>query len=133
MRPSPEPTAVNSAKTTTAANTVSVNIYKVDNQCNLVADPMAVGKDKPMEQAIAKVLESRDSADFTIAGYRLSVENGVATVDLRTAPGSARTFASLSACEQTALFGGIQKTLTSNAQWKVNRVQFTEKGKALVF
>ncbi len=78
------------------------------------------------------MLAETDSGDFSVAGYRVSVEGSRAIVDLRLPPGSKRQFRSLSSCEQLALFGGIRKTLTSNAQWKIQSVQFTEKGQEIV-
>ncbi|MBD2021984.1 hypothetical protein H6F43_17535, partial [Leptolyngbya sp. FACHB-36] len=58
--------------------------------------------------------------------------NGVATVDLRLPANAKRRFVSLSTCEQLALFGSIRKTLTSNRQWKIKSVRFTEKGQPIV-
>jgi hypothetical protein len=67
-----------------------------------------------------------------LSGYRVRVNNGVATVDLRLSPQSKRNFVSLSSCEQFALFGSVRKTLTNNSQWKIKEVRFTEKGEAIV-
>lgn len=118
----------------TAQKTILVNIYKPDNQClELVPEKVAVAADQPIRGAIAEVIEDRDSADFSVANYQVKVNNNVATVDLQVAPGSKRSFQSLSACEQMALFGSIQKTLTSHSGWNVQSVQFTQNGKELVF
>jgi hypothetical protein len=111
----------------------TVVLYKVDSQCmNLVPFKAEIVAQNPVEGAIAKVLENQDSADFDLAGYRVSVENGVATVDLRLSPGSQRTFQSLSICEQLALFGGIRKTLVENSGWGITSVQFTQRGQEIV-
>lgn len=120
-------------QTAAAGKTVPIKLFHVDSQCTLVSEKVSVAADRPMEDAIAKILAHRETADFSVVGYRLDVKAGTATVDLRRAPGSARRFQSLSACEQTALFGSIQQTLVSNPQWKVREVEFTEQGKNLEF
>jgi hypothetical protein len=63
----------------------------------------------------------------------VNVDNGVATIDLRIAPESKRQIVSLSSCEQFALFGSLRKTLTSNPQWNIKDVRFTERGQEVVF
>lgn len=129
------------AKTVTATtaansqNTVSVTIYQVDSQCEkLVPQKVTVSAQQPMEAAISKTLAQWDTADFSLAGYRLSVDpdSRVATVDLRVNPNSRRQLESLSSCEQLALLGAINKTLTANPQWQVESVRFTEQGEELV-
>ncbi len=116
-----------------SAKTVAVNVYKLDTQCrDFVAEKTAVSANQPIAGAVGKVLENADSADFSLSGYRVNVAAGVATIDLRVAPGSKRTLASLSSCEQLAIFGGLRKTLTSNAEWKVKSVRFTDRGKEVV-
>lgn len=110
-----------------------VKVYQVDHQCmNLVPESVAVPADKPMEGAIATIIAAQSSPDFELAGYRVAVKDGVATVDLRLAPSSKRSFVSLSSCEQLALFGGIRKTLTGNPQWKIQSIRFTERGQEIV-
>lgn len=113
--------------------TVSANIYKVDNQCrNFVSEKMVVPANQQITGAVGKVLENADSADFSLSGYRVSVASGVATIDLRVAPDSKRELVSLSSCEQMAIFGSLRKTLTSNAQWKIKSVRFTNRGKEII-
>lgn len=122
-----------SATPTPAADTVAVTIYQVDDQCEtLVPETVTVAEDRPMEGAIAKVLEGQSNSDFKLSGYRISINDGVATVDLRLSPDSRRKFISLSSCEQLALFGSIEETLTQNSQWQVKSVRFTERGENLV-
>ncbi|HEY9747903.1 MAG TPA: sporulation/spore germination protein [Allocoleopsis sp.] len=119
----------------TAQNTITVNIYKVDSQCEtLVPEKATVSAQQPMEAAISKALAQWDTADFSLAGYRVSVDpqSRVATVDLRVNPNSKRQLESLSSCEQLALLGAINKTLTGNPQWRVESVRFTEQGEELV-
>ncbi|MBZ8178999.1 MAG: hypothetical protein SAL07_23940 [Oscillatoria sp. PMC 1051.18] len=116
-------------------NTVTVNVYHADSQCQtLVPETVAVPDDNSIEAAIAKVLEYKNTTDFELAGYRINVnsQNGVATLDLRVAPDSPRQFVSLSSCEKFALFGSLQKTLTDNTQWDIKEVIFTEKGEEIL-
>ena len=130
---SPSLTGAISQATTTAPakNNVTVTIYQPDTQCEaLVPEKVDVSSVESVQATVGKILEERDTADFNLAGYRVSVNpsNGVATVDLRIAPGSQRKFVSLSSCEQFALFGSLRKTLTANSQWKIKDVRFTEQG-----
>jgi len=137
--PSPEPSAAAKRSSSPTAvlpsseKTVLVNIYRADNQCQkLVAEKVAVSANQPMEAAISKILAEQDSADFSVTGFRLSVQDAVAIVDLRVAPGSKRSFQSLSSCEQLALFGSLRQTLMGNPQWQIQSVQFLDKGQEIV-
>jgi len=112
----------------------TVIIYKADTQCNsLVAEKITIPAERQVEVAVGKVLERRNTGDFDLAGYRviLNANSGIATVDLRISPDSQRTFASLSNCEQMALFGSVRKTLTSNLGWKIQDVRFTAQGEEI--
>lgn len=116
-----------------SAQTMTINIYKIDSQCaNLAPEKVTVAATQSLEAAIAKVLAETDSGDFSIAGYRVSRDGTRAIVDFRLPANSRRSFHSLSSCEQLALFGGIRKTLINNSQWNVRSVQFTEKGQEIV-
>ena len=110
----------------------NVTVYTSDPQCQeLVGKEVKVSAGEPVASAVGKVIEQRDTADFSLSGYRVNVKDGVATVDLRISPASKRQFTSLSSCEQFALFGSLRKTLTSNAQWNIKEVRFTEKGEEI--
>jgi len=131
--PSPSVAARLAAPTGTPSPTTTINIYKVDTQCaNLAPEKVTVTANRSLEAAIAQVLAETDSGDFSIAGYRVSREGAQAIVDLRLPANAKRSFYSLSSCEQLALFGGIRKTLLNNSQWKIQSVQFTEKGQEIV-
>ncbi|MDZ8106141.1 MAG: sporulation/spore germination protein [Nostoc sp. DedQUE12a] len=124
-----------SSSTSKAANskTTDVTIYTSDVQCQeLIPEKVSVPADEPVTNAVGKIIEKRDTSDFSLSGYRVNVKNGVATVDLRLSPESKRQIASLSSCEQFALFGSLRKTLTSNAGWKIKEVRFTERGENIV-
>ncbi|MBD2346077.1 GerMN domain-containing protein [Anabaena subtropica] len=116
-----------------SGKTVNVTLYTSDIQCQeLVPQNVAVPATEPVTNAVGKIIQGQDTADFSLSGYRIRVKNGVATVDLRLSPQSKRQFVSLSSCEQFALFGSLRKTLTSNTQWKIKEVRFTEKGEDIV-
>ncbi|RCJ40219.1 sporulation/spore germination protein [Nostoc minutum NIES-26] len=116
-----------------ASKTVNVTLYASDAQCQeLIPQKVSVPAEEPVKGAVGKIIEQQDTGDFGFAGYRVGVKNGVATVDLRLSPQSKRQLASLSSCEQFALFGSLRKTLTSNAQWNIKEVRFTERGQEIV-
>lgn len=117
------------------ANGTTVEIYMADSQCQeLVPTEISVPEDKPMEAAVGEIIEKNASVDFEIASYRVNVNGGtgVATVDMRLAPDSKRQFVSLSSCEQFALFGSLNKTLTENPDWNIQEVKFTEQGEEIL-
>ncbi|MBE9038871.1 GerMN domain-containing protein [aff. Roholtiella sp. LEGE 12411] len=118
-----------------AANkTTNVTLYTSDVQCQeLIPQKISVSAEEPVTNAVSRIIEKRDTSDFSLSGYRVNVNNGIATVDLRISPESKRQITSLSSCEQFALFGSLRKTLTSNAQWKIKEVRFTSRGEEIVF
>jgi hypothetical protein len=133
-QPSPTEEPATTDSKAISGKTTQVTLYTSDDQCqDFVAKQASVSADEPMNAAIGKIIETQDTADFSVAGFRATVNNGVATIDMRIAPDSKRQITSLSACEQFALFGGLRKTLTSNAQWKIKDVRFTEGGQEIVF
>ncbi|WP_353929661.1 sporulation/spore germination protein [Okeanomitos corallinicola TIOX110] len=133
-QPSATETPITASSQTTSGKTTQVTLYTSDDQCqDFVSKQTSVSADEPMNGAIGKILEVQDTGDFSLAGYRATVNNGVATIDLRIAPESKRQIASLSNCEQFALFGSLRKTLTSNAGWNIKDVRFTEQGQEIVF
>lgn len=113
---------------------VAVLLYQADDQCSeLIAEKIPVAADRPIAATVEKILAKQSSADFKLSGYRLTVDSnkGTATIDFRLTPDSKRGMASLSSCEQLALFGSLRKTLTSNSPWKIKTVRFTERGQAI--
>lgn len=118
-----------------SGKTLTTTIYKADALCEtLVPTQTEVNADQPLEATVGKVITAQNLADFEIAGYRVSRSeaSGEATVDFRLAPNSPRQFTSLSACEQFALFGSLEKTLTSNPQWQIQTVRFTARGEEIL-
>ncbi|NJN59211.1 MAG: sporulation/spore germination protein [Leptolyngbyaceae cyanobacterium SL_5_9] len=112
--------------------TVTATLYTADNECEtFVSEEIQVPADQPITAAVSKVLQSQNNSDFDLSGFRVSVEKGVATVDLRLVSGSRRRITSLSTCEQFALFGGLRETLTRNTQWQIKSVRFLERGVAI--
>ncbi|HIK13162.1 MAG TPA: sporulation/spore germination protein, partial [Oscillatoriaceae cyanobacterium M33_DOE_052] len=133
VSPSPPPPV--SPSTASNPQTVTVTIYKPDPLCQeLIPEQVAVSAEQPIEAAVGKVLEARNSADFTVAGYRININpsTGVATVDMRLTPGSQRRFVSMSSCEQFSLFGSLRRTLIENRQWGIEEVRFTDRGEEII-
>ncbi|MFQ4140628.1 sporulation/spore germination protein [Chlorogloeopsis sp. ULAP02] len=131
--PQESPTQNKTSSQSAAAKRVDVTLYTSDSQCqDLIPQKIEVSATEPVTGTVGKILEQRDSADFSFSGYDVNIKNGVATVDLRVSPKSQRQIASLSSCEQFALFGSLRKTLTSNSQWGIKEVRFTEKGEEIV-
>ena len=121
----------NQNKTGNLKNT-DVTLYMSDSQCQtLVPEKVSVSANEPVEDAVGKILKSRNTADINISNYRVNLNNGVATVDFRIPPDSPRQLVSLSSCEQFTLFKSIQKTLTSNPKWNIKDVRFTQSGEEI--
>ncbi|MEH2139181.1 sporulation/spore germination protein [Nostoc sp.] len=130
---SPKQETPSSSTKAVTGKTTSVTLYTSDAQCQeLIPEKVSIPAEEPVKNAVSKILEKRDTSDFSLSGYRVNIKNGIATVDLRISPESKRQLASLSSCEQFALFGSLRKTLTSNAQWNIKEVRFTEAGKDIV-
>lgn len=128
-----ENTPSSSTSKTVNGKTTNVTIYTSDTQCQeLIPEKVLVPAEEPVTNVVGKIIEKRDTSDFSLSGYRVNIKNGIATVDLRISPESKRQIASLSSCEQFALFGSLRKTLTSNAQWNIKEVRFTERGQDIV-
>jgi hypothetical protein len=130
--PAETPTAT--PTTSPATDLVTVNVYGVDSQCEkLVPREVQVPRDRALDAAIGKVLQDFSTVDFPISGYRVKVDGGIATIDLRLPPNALRKMTSLSSCEQFALFGSLRETLMQNSDWGIQSVKFTERGEEIVF
>lgn len=110
-----------------------MNIYHPDDQCNqFIATPKKLPKNDTLDAAIETVLQDSNTADFSVSSYRVQVKDHQATIELRLPPNSKRQFQSLSSCEQMALFGSLEKTLTSRSEWGIQDVKFTDGKKEIV-
>jgi hypothetical protein len=130
---SPPPTPEPQKQALSPANTVPVTIYQVDSQCSeLIPRQITVPKQQALETAISEVLEQQSRADFTL-NYRINIDKNqqIVTIDFRVPTTAERTFNSLSSCEQLALFGSLRQTITSNPDWQINDVIFTEQGEEI--
>jgi len=116
-------------------DTVLVNIYQADRQCNdFVAESIALPQNNSLELAVAKVIEKSNLNEFNLAGYKVinNPQTGITTIDFQIAPNSKRKFTSLSSCEQFNLFGSLRKTLIDYPGWQIKDVRFTEQGKEII-
>lgn len=113
--------------------TITLNIYRTDSQCQtLTPEPVAIAAEMPVTASVGNIINQASSSDLDLAGYRINLKNGIATIDLRLSPNSQRQFISLSMCEQLALFGSIRKTLLENPQLKIKEVRFTDQGQKII-
>ena len=134
---SSEPGITKSPKSATSApkNTITINVYQIDNQCNdFIAETVDVPRSNSLEMAVAKVIEKSNINEFSLASSKVTLDSqtGIATVDFQVAANSKRRFISLSSCEQLNLFGSLRKTLIENPDWQIKDVRFTEGGKEIV-
>jgi hypothetical protein len=117
-----------------SSQTQEITVYQLDNQCEeYVAQKITIPTKDATTTLVGKVIENSNSPDFKIDNYRIQVENGTATIDLRLPPNAKRPFAAMSACEQRSLLGSLSKTLTENPKLKINAVRFTDGKEELVF
>jgi hypothetical protein len=124
----------NAAQPATAGKTEETTIYQFDeNSGDFVGQKATVPSQDTANALVGKVLATTNSPDFKIENYRVKVENGTATVDLRLAPDAKRPFTAMSAYEQQAILGSVQKTLTSEPKLKIQSVRFTDGKESLEF
>ncbi len=130
----PEVTKSPKSPNSAAKNTVSINIYQVDNQCNdFIAEKVDVPQNNSLDMAVAKVIDKSNINEFSLSNSKVTIDaQGIATIDFQVAANSKRRFISLSSCEQFNLFGSLRKTLIDNPDWQIKDVRFTEGGKELV-
>lgn len=122
-----------SSETSSKGKVVSATLYTSDTQCQkLIPKKVVVSAEKPINAAIARIIRQQNSKDFSLSGYRTSMNNGTLTIDLRVAPKSKRQIISLSSCEQFALFGSLRKTLTNNNNWNIKKVRFKQLGQEII-
>ncbi|MEO0395745.1 MAG: hypothetical protein AAF243_07130 [Cyanobacteria bacterium P01_A01_bin.137] len=123
----------NATDTDVDTEMVAVSIYVMDDSCsNFNPESVKVPANQAMTEAVGEVLDRHSFEAFKLSGYRVNVEDSKAIVDLRLAEDSERQFLSLSSCEQQGLFGGLEETLIQNPTWKVNQVEFTNRGQKIV-
>ncbi len=118
----------------TAATTTSVEVFKLDSQCDrFQGEVLVLPRQTALEDAVGQAIAASKTVDFDLAGYRVTPGPGVGevTVDLRVTSNSKRSLKSLSHCEGLSLLGGIRHTLVANGQFGINQVQFTAAGEVL--
>lgn len=129
----PEVNPASTPQPADAVKTITLNIYRTDSQCEtLIPEPVAVAAETPVTASVGNVIAQVSSGDLDLTGYRVNLNNGIATIDLRLSPDSQRQFISLSMCEQLALFGSIRKTLLENPRLNIKDVRFTDQGRDIV-
>lgn len=111
-------------------STPTVKVYRANGDCATLAAELVSVPEETLVQAVGAAIDQFATADFPIAGYRVNHnrETQTVTVDLRLPPDAPRPFASLSPCEQFALFGSIRQTVTEFEPESVQGVNFTTQG-----
>ncbi|MGP1387796.1 MAG: hypothetical protein ACTS2F_29930 [Thainema sp.] len=115
----------------TDGETVAVTLYEADQSCeNLVPHESQAAANAPIDDVVGQLIADQNIPSFNLEGYSVNHNqtSGLVTVDFRVSPDSTRQLESLSSCEKLALFGGIEKTLTSDSRWQINAVEFTDRG-----
>ncbi|MCU0548823.1 MAG: GerMN domain-containing protein [Leptolyngbya sp. Prado105] len=130
---SPSPVVASPAeKPAIKGKTLTVNIFELDSQCNkFKATKSTVPANQPVTQAIAQTLQRANSESLDVAGYRVKVKSGTATIDFRPVPNARKSLTTLANCEQLALFGSVRRTLTQNPTLKIKSVRFTDRGQPI--
>lgn len=123
------------AGTAALDSTVTVTMYKVDNNCQSLNPETVTGPDNQlMSSAVDEVLKQQVFTSLGLVGYRLRIDRtlGIATVDLRTSGNDRQKLQNLSSCQMLGLFGGLRQTLTSYTPWQIKTVRFTELGEGIL-
>jgi hypothetical protein len=112
----------------------TVTLYTVDDQCqDWVSESVSVPETTAIESTVDQLLRQSSGNGLELSGYRVQPTNDTVVIDIRVKSDSPRSLYSLSACEQKALLGSIQETLTRHPDWNIETVTFTESGDAIVF
>lgn len=133
-QPSNSATSVLSSSSV-SENTLTVAVYKVDNQCQTLKPETVTGPDNQlMSSAVNEVLNQQIFSSLGLVGYRLKIDRdlGIATVDLRAAGNSRQKLQNLSSCQMLGLFGGVRQTLSNYTPWQIKTVRFTELGEDIL-
>ena len=127
--------SINSEAEATEGETIAVTLYEADQNCeNLVPQQAQAAANAPVDDVVGQIIADQNIPSFELEGYSVKYDqaSGLVTVDFRVSPNSSRQLESLSSCEQFALFGGIEKTLTSDSRWQIETVEFTNRGEEVL-
>jgi hypothetical protein len=118
------------------AKTTPTQIFYANRQCDRLTTaieqiPSSGSEQETATRTLRSLLERQKIYGVKVNNYQVTLENGVATVDITLDPRSQRRMTSLSSCEQFALFSSIKTTLLQNQALTVNEVKFTEAGREI--
>lgn len=112
----------------------TVTLYLLDDQClDFVPQTLSVPKDTALAATVDHLLATQTPDGLSLLGYRLQQQDRTLTLDIRLSSQSRRSLEALSLCEQTALFGSLQRTLTQHPDWDIDAIAFTQGGTPLQF
>lgn len=114
--------------------TTIITLYLLDNQClDFAPQPLPVPNNTALTATVDHLLATQIPDDISLLGYRFHQQDRTLTLDIRLSSQSRRSLEALSLCEQTALFGSLQRTLTQHPDWDIDAVNFTQSGTPLQF
>ena len=71
-----EPYTDNSNTKAISGKTTNVTLYTSDDQCQeLIPKKADVSAQEPMNEAIGKIFKEQDTADYSVSGYRININN----------------------------------------------------------
>lgn len=112
----------------------TVTLYLLDDQClDFVPQTLSVPEDTALAATVDHLLATQTPDDLSLLGYRVQQQDRTLTLDIRLSNQSRRSLEALSLCEQTALFGSLQRTLTQHPDWNLDAIAFTQGGVPLQF
>ncbi|HEY9816935.1 MAG TPA: hypothetical protein V6D20_14220 [Candidatus Obscuribacterales bacterium] len=135
--PRSSPSEMEDTVETTVENPVEttiITLYLLDDQClDFAPQPLSVPKDTALAATVDYLLATQTPDELSLLGYRVQHQDRTLTLDIRLSSQSRRSLEALSLCEQTALFGSLQRTLTQHPDWNIDAVNFTQGGTSLQF
>ncbi|MBD2183733.1 hypothetical protein [Aerosakkonema funiforme] len=107
-------------------------VYLPDVQLQQLApQEVAVAANRPVTDAVGKILQAYKGQDVGITGYNVSIDPNThaATINFIVKdPRGAEVFESLSSANQYALFESIRQTLLSQSLFNIEEITFTANG-----
>lgn len=108
-------------------------VYLPDVQLQRLApQEVAVAANRPVTDAVGKILQAYRGQNVGIAGYNVKINPSTHEARINFIikdPRGAEVFESLSGANQYALFEAIRQTLLSQSVYNIDQITFTANGK----
>ena len=109
-------------------NQTRLTMYIATHTFRYKTKTVYVSRRRPVSDIVGKLLKERILPyGVRLIGYKVTVRNRVATVDLRVAPNS-RSIASAASTPSFLLYGSLEKTLTESSELNIDKVVLFENG-----